>query len=380
MPTLDRVSVRGFKSICALDEFEMRGVNVLIGANGAGKSNFISLFRMFGELVEKRLQRFVRSEGGPQALLHGGRRGASKIEAEMTLHHIHYRVVLAPSGNTLAVASEEARFPGGEPMGQFVGTGRVPHVSRYGGRVESIGHYDEEARLPGAELGNKVPWSHICSSIASWSTVYHFHDTGPDTPVRQPQALRDNLRLKPDAANLGPFLRFLRERHPHQYRQIVETVRSAAPFFGDFAYRTAVGDQMDLEWLHADDPDTPLSPWQLSDGTLRFISLATLLLQPTELQPQLILIDEPELGLHPFALTLLAEMLQSASAARQVIVSTQSADLVSEFQPEDVVMVHRRDGESVFERLDSERLRDWLEDHALGDLWRANVVGGGPAR
>ena len=378
MPTLDRLTVRGFKSIRALDDFEMRGLNVLIGANGAGKSNFISLFRMLGELVEKRLQRFVRSEGGPQALLYGGRRGTSKIEVKLTLHHIHYRVELVPSGNTLAVASEEARFPEA-PMGKFLDTGLIPYVSRHAGRVESVGHYDEEARLPGADLGNEVPWSHVCSSIASWGRVYHFHDTSPDAPVRQSRSLRDNLLLKPDAANLGPFLRFLRERHSHQHRQIVETVWSAAPFFGDFAYRTAVGDQMELEWLHADDPDTPLGPGQLSDGTLRFISLATLLLQPTELQPQLILIDEPELGLHPFALTLLAEMLQAASEARQVVVSTQSADLVSQFRPEDVVVVNRKEGQSVIERLDSERLQDWLKEYSIGQLWKAEVIGGGPA-
>lgn len=135
---------------------------------------------------------------------------------------------------------------------------------------------------------------------------------------------------------------------------------------------------MELEWSHADDPDSVLGPFQLSDGTLRFVCLATLLLQPTDLQPGVILIDEPELGLHPYALTLLAEMLQHASDERQIIVSTQSADLVNELDPKDVVVVDRKDGASTFTRLDRSDLMDWLEDYALGDLWKMNVLGGRP--
>ena len=133
-------------------------------------------------------------------------------------------------------------------------------------------------------------------------------------------------------------------------------------------------------WFHADDPDTVLGPRQLSDGTLRFICLSTLLLQPVELQSELILIDEPELGLHPYAITLLAEMFQHAGDSRQVIASTQSADLVSELNPEDVVVVERKEGASTFRRLDRDDLRDWLEDYALGELWKMNILGGRPVR
>ena len=169
--------------------------------------------------------------------------------------------------------------------------------------------------------------------------------------------------------------------HPEHYRRIVETVRLAAPFFGDFIHRQHkdADEQIELEWCQADDPDSVLGPFQLSDGTLRFICLATLLLQPPDFQPGLILIDEPELGLHPAALTLLAEMLQHASDERQVIVSTQSADLVSELGPEDIVVVDRKDNASAFTRLEGDRLSGWLEDYALGELWKMNVLGGRPA-
>ena len=352
---IDQVTVRGFKSIRVLEEFELRGLNVLVGANGAGKSNLMSLFRMVSELAGKRLQLFVKREGRADALLFGGRRRTSVLDVELSFsgNSHRYGFSLEPVADGLAFAREYV-LPGGSTCS---------------------GHLEAKA----ASVTDGDFAAYVVPVMRDWQ-VYHFHDTSDVAGMRCPQAVRDNLRLKPDGANLGPFLRLLHERHPHEHREIVDAVRLAAPFFGGFVYRKDVDERMELEWHHVDDADTPLGPLQLSDGTLRFLCLATLLLQPTAMQPRLILIDEPELGLHPFALTLLAEMLQSASEARQVIVSTQSADLVSEFRPEDVVVVNRRDGESVFERLDPDRLQDWLKEYSLGDLWRANVVSGGPAR
>jgi len=171
----------------------------------------------------------------------------------------------------------------------------------------------------------------------------------------------------------------LREQHEDHYTRIVETVRMAAPFFRDFVYREDPGERLELEWHHNNDPDTVWGPRQLSDGTLRFICLTTLLLQPWHLQPHTILLDEPELGLHPYALTLLSALLRQTSQHRQLIVSTQSAELIGELAPEDVVVVNRKDGASVFERLEPERLGEWLEDYALGELWKMNVLGGRPS-
>jgi predicted ATPase len=216
-------------------------------------------------------------------------------------------------------------------------------------------------------------------AVRSWR-VFHFQDTSPLAPVRNAQPTRDNLRLKPDGSNLAPFLRMLREQHGESYRAIVETVRMVAPFFGDFVHRDEPGERIDLEWLEADDPDTPRGPLQLSDGTLRFICLATLLLQPRSLQPDTIIIDEPELGLHPYALAVLGGLLRQASETRQLIVSTQSVDLVNEFDADAVVVAARADGASVFRRLNADHLKEWLEDYSLGELWKMNVVGGRPAR
>ena len=362
MPRLDRLDIRGFKSIRALDGFEPRALNVLIGPNGAGKSNFIDLFRMLGRMADRSLQIFVAEQDGPDALLFGGRRRTKRIEAKFQFGTTTYRFSLVPAGSRLIFDSEETERVGTDSSTQTV----------IGGHIES-----ELKDADGRISDTFAPY--VRKAITGWR-VYHFHDTSATAPVRQAHHVRDNLVLKPDAGNLGAFLRRLRERYPDRHRQIVETVRLAAPFFGDFVYRKEIGDSIELEWFHADDPDTVLGPRQLSDGTLRFICLSTLLLQPVELQPELILIDEPELGLHPAALTLLAEMLQHAGDSRQVVASTQSADLVSELEPEDVVVVDRGEGASTFTRLDRDDLREWLEEYALGELWKMNIFGGRPGR
>jgi len=360
MAQLKRLTVRGYKSIYALEDFELRSLNVLIGANGAGKSNFISLFRMLADLVEQRLQLFVQKEGGPDALLFGTRKRTAKIDVKVEFEGIGYQFSLEPSGDRLRFASED-----------------MVSISEYQTATQSIGSGNFETKLPDVAQGPFLPY--VRKAMGAWR-VYHFHDTSKSAPVRVAQAVRDNLRLKSDAGNLAPYLRHLRERYTENYERIVQTVRMVAPFFGDFVYRKDPGERIELEWFEIDDPNTPLGVRQMSDGTLRFVCLATLLLQPTDLQPDTILIDEPELGLHPYALAVLADLLHQAAEARQLIVSTQSGELVNEFQPEEVIVVNRRDGASTFGRLDGEELADWLKDDALGDLWKLNVVGGRPAR
>jgi predicted ATPase len=157
-------------------------------------------------------------------------------------------------------------------------------------------------------------------------------------------------------------------------------VRLAAPFFDDFKLRPVPTNPelIQLEWSQTDS-DYPFRASQLSDGTLRFICLATALLQPSP--PPTMLFDEPELGLHPYALTLLATLFQQPSkgvGGGQIIVSTQSASLLNEFAPEDVIVVERVEGQSTFRRLDPADLSEWLQEYALGELWQKNVLGGRP--
>lgn len=182
--------------------------------------------------------------------------------------------------------------------------------------------------------------------------------------------------MKPDASNIAPFLYRLRRSFPKRFENIVSTIRLVAPFFSDFVDRPDLDEKVELEWYHVDQPDTPLRAHFLSDGTLRFICLTTLLLSFSSAST--ILIDEPELGLHPYAISILADLLTQASKNYQIIVSTQSVELVNELSPADIIVVDQQDGASSFQRLEEAKLHAWLEDYSLGELWKKNIFGGRP--
>jgi len=341
---------------------------VLVGANGAGKSNLVGFFHLLKEMVEQRLQVTIRkTEGGADSCLFLGPKTTEQFTARIRFGRNAYEFVLQPTAdNQFVFARETVEFSGD-----------------FGVQREDLGAGHSEAKIKGAKdeagvLGWRNVSSHVYESIASW-VVYHFHDTSLTSAVRRQRALNDNLTLRPNAENLAPYLFRLRQSHPRAYGRIRDVVRLAAPFFDDFVLRPMPEnpDWIQLEWRQTDS-DYPFRAHQLSDGTLRFICLATALLQPNP--PATILFDEPEIGLHPYALSLLAGMLQSYAAGgdQQVIVSTQSVQLLSEFAPEDVVVVDRENGESLFRRLDSAELSEWLAEYTVGELWQKNVIGGGP--
>lgn len=357
MSKITRITVRGYKSIRALEAFELRDLNVLIGANGAGKSNFISLFRLLTAVSERRLQLYVQKQGGPDALLHRGRKHTEHMEYLIELDKYGYFARLeATADNRLIFSDEQIEVNNG-------------HLQLGAGHTET--------EIKSASRSTGIP---LLKDTIIDSRVFHFHDTGDSARVKLVHPSNFNLRLNHDAANLAAFLRRLSKEFPDAYQRIVDTIRLAAPFFGDFVQRDPVGESIQLEWTEYNDPDTPLKAHMLSDGTLRFICLTTLLLQPAELLPDTILIDEPELGLHPYAIALLADMLQEASETSQLIISTQSVELLNHFNPENVIVVDRVHDESTFRRLDAGKLHDWLQDYSLGELWKQNVLGGRPAR
>ena len=191
--------------------------------------------------------------------------------------------------------------------------------------------------------------------------------------------VNDNRFLRPDGSNLSAFLYYLSVKHPDSYRLIVDTVRQAAPFLRDFQLEPQLlnPETIRLEWRHQGS-DAYFDASALSDGTLRFIGLATLFLQPQIHRPSVILVDEPELGLHPYAITLLGSLVKHVAGETQVIVSTQSPLLLDQFEPEDVLVADRVDGATQLSRLDAERLESWLDDYSLGQLWEKNELGGRP--
>jgi predicted ATPase len=268
---------------------------------------------------------------------------------------------------SLQITDERVQYLGGHELGNLRSIGK-------GSRESQLTALKTEAASGGQ--GRGVP-HYVHQAVSSW-TVYHFHDTSLLAPMRRDQSARDRGRLRPDASNLAAHLLFLRDTFTSTYTLIRDTVRMIAPFLDDFVLEPdekGGEEKVRLEWRQKGS-DYPFQPSQLSDGTMRFICLATSLLQPG--RPATIVIDEPELGLHPYAINLLADLIQSASERTQVVISTQSPILLDHFSPEDVVVVNRDDGRSVFERLEADRLTEWLQEYSVGELWQKNVVQGGP--
>lgn len=361
---IDRITLRGFKSIRELNDFPLRNLNILIGANGAGKSNFIGFFRFLRAMAEERLQRFVLEQGGGDGFFFLSPKYTQRISACLRFGQSVYEFELAPTvSGDMMIGNEQTR---------------LAH-----GRKSTAGKWTRESDLKRRhEEGTKTEWCGALNldiyNLVSSSVVYHFHDTSMLAPIRRSGSVRDNEYLRPEAVNLGAYLLMLRDRHQSRYESIRDTVRLAAPFFDDFKFRPrpSNGDEvLHLEWTQKGS-DYPFLVTQLSDGTLRFIALTTALLQPDP--PTTILLDEPELGLHPYALTLLAELLKKTTEKTQVIVSTQSASLLDNFEAEDVVVVERENGASTFKRLSSAELEEWLKDYSLGELWEKNIFGGRP--
>jgi predicted ATPase len=364
MARLERIEIEGYRSIREL-RLDLGALNILIGANGSGKSNLVGALGLLGDLVDRQLQLHVGRRGGANALLHSARRGPSDCASAHGLARSSTRRCSSPTvGDTFFFASERALL-------RTEGLPADSMTEEFG-----VGHKESAAaELGEAELTNLT--KEVFHAMRGWK-VFQFHDTSASAAIKQKHAIDDNRTLRPDGANLAALLYGLRQRAPNKYRAIVETIRAIAPFFDDFLLEPDAADArvIQLEWRHRSDPSY-FNAHSLSDGTLRFMCLTALLLQPAK--PSLIVIDEPELGLHPAAIVQLAAMLRIVAVDSQVIVATQSVTLLDQFASEHVIVVDRSNEESTFRRLSEDQVRGWIEDYSLGDLWLKNVLGGRPS-
>jgi predicted ATPase len=356
--SLTKITLEGYKSFRKL-ELELRPLNVLVGANGVGKSNLISFFRFLNAAVNSQLQRLVAEAGGADAFLRYGKKVTKKIWMQVEFGETNYEVeIRLDSTDSLQVASE-----GYQPPASDVRKNIEDSVYR---RVH-IGGSDFPFKLEDAF----DPIRFLINNIR----IHHFHDTSKTAAIKGWGALNDNIELRSDGENLAAILFKIRTQNLKAYQTIRDVIGSVAPYFDDFILRPNPlnMDTIRLEWREHDS-DYPFIARDLSDGTLRFMALTTLLLQPEP--PAIIVIDEPELGLHPFAIEKLAGLLQTASSRAQLIVATQSPQLIAALEPEDIIVADRKDGETTMQRLDAENLKDWLENYTLGELWQKNILGG----
>ena len=366
MAAVQKIQIQGFKSIRD-QELELGPLNVFIGGNGAGKSNLVGVFHFLRQVYRQDLQTYAGQAGGANAILHYGRKQTPRLS-------IRVEFPTSPSGETVniyefnLVPTDDDRFLFEKEKSSIWDKAR--HPKSYD---ENMGGGHSEARLTDLKTGIAA---HLREHLDSYR-IYHFHDTSSSAAMKQTGDLHDNRFLKADAGNLAAFLYRLQEKNPDHFENIEDTVRQVAPFFRRFSLQPNKlnPEKIRLEWEDKGG-DGFFGTATLSDGTLRFICLATLLLQP-EL-PSLILIDEPELGLHPAAIQVLAGLLQLASTKTQLIVATQSVTLINQLEPEQVWVVDRENGQSVFRHLQSADMTSWLDEYSLGELWEKNVLGGRP--
>jgi predicted ATPase len=335
---------------------DLTNINVLIGSNGAGKSNFISILELMQSIICGELSMYA-AKRGVSSLFFNGSKVTDNIVAEFYFGNYMYSFNLEMTdNNSLSI------------VGESIGEIHSPL---------SDGGYNESKLF---EWRNNAKANSIAihTVLEGHWRAYHFHDTSSNAKIKSAHNISNAVFLHKDAANLAAFLFRLMKNYPIEYGNILKAVQRIAPYFKDFVLKPEEENNeiIFLRWQEKG-CDEIFNPSQLSDGTLRFICLATLLLQPTQHQPATIIIDEPELGLHPYAITIFAELVKKAATKKQIIIATQSVELLDHFEAEDVVVVDRSENGSEFKRLDTERLAAWLEDdYTLGELWNKNIFGG----
>lgn len=346
---MDFIEIEGYKSIKKA-KIEICPINILIGANGAGKTNFLSFFEFLNNLYERKLQEYISLNGGEDKMLHHGGKITTKLLSKISFNENAntYSFILEKGSEDMVFIKENLW-----DKNDFV----------------SISEYDLEANIK----ISRTPIAYDLRSHLNNLKKYHFHDTGKYSSFNKLSHIdNDAYFLYEKGENLAAFLYKIQKNHPIVYNRIVKVIQSIAPYFSDFFFQPNKQDLLRLQWQDKYS-STVYGVSDLSDGTIRFIALTVLFMQPD--LPQTLIIDEPELGLHPSAISKLAGMIQSVAAkGTQVIVATQSIDLLSYFNPEDIIAVDLHDGASIFTRLKQEELEIWLTDYALGDLWKRNII------
>lgn len=362
---LTEITIAGYKSFGSEEmsqKISLSKVNIIVGPNGVGKSNFISFFKMLNFMMTGSFQTFVGQNGFASAVMHFGPKKTPVINASLTFKNENfidtYSFTLVRSINDSLIFSNESITSGTQTF-ELAGGQKESYLA-----TEYLEHSNEKA----------------VKTILSSCRAFQFHDTSSTANIRSYCPLSRNAYLMSDGGNVAAILYKLKndsEKSKKYYDRIVDYVRMVVPQFDDFVLEDK-NDSLLLSWREKDNPEYVLNAGQLSDGSLRFIALAVLFLQPPEVLPNVILIDEPELGLHPLAIDVLASMIKIASESCQVIVATQSARVLDDFDAEQIIVAEGENHSTVFKRLNREDLSVWLDDYSLSQLWEKNIIGGQP--
>lgn len=349
---MDYIEIKGYKSIKDI-RVDLAPINILIGANGSGKSNFISFFDFLNRLYNRKLNDYVALKGGDNKILHKGKKNTDTISFKMEFDN-------GQNGYS-------ARLQSGTDGFVFLSENLI-----YKGDPRNISRSGNEANIKTTDNFRAKYVKQYLSGLRK----YHFHDTGSNSPFSQYSNIQNDIYyFYEDGGNLAAFMYEIHETNKIVYNRIIKNIQSIAPYFSDFYFAPNSENNIRLQWTDKYS-DIVFGANDLSDGTIRFIALSVLFLQPD--LPDTIVIDEPELGLHPSAIAKLAGMIKSvADRGCQVILATQSTDLISHFLPEDIITVDQVNGHTEFNRLNSDNLQQWLDDFTIDDLWKRKIITGG---
>lgn len=357
------VTIEGFRSLRDIPNLELPQLAVLIGANGAGKSTLIRFFEMLSWMLKsKNLQEFIVRQGGGDDQFFMGARKTPRIHAELCLetasgqNDYQFDLVHISAGDSVMVMNEAYRFSA------------KGLTDRVWTKLSTVG---KESVL--GDQKNKTAQTII--NLLRQCSVYQFHDTSSNSAIHNRWDITESFRLRSDGGNLAPVLLDLQSNDNKRYQLIVKQIRRVLPTFNDFVLREEAGKIL-LRWA-GNQSDKVFGSHLTSDGSLRLFCLLTLLnLGPAQL-PDVMFFDEPELGLHPHAITLVAEMFKRLSKKRQIFIATQSPYLVDCFELENIIVASANNGETILKNLPREQYQEWLDDeYQLSEIWLKQVVGG----
>ena len=374
-PRIERVHIRGFRSLADVEFLPGAGANVLIGANGSGKSNFVHFFNMLSWMLKSRqLAEFIGREGGADDQLHGGNDTTPRLDAEIAIRtgtgRNDYQFSLAFAHPDQLLFTKEAFRYSRDDFDTEAAWNYLDSGHREA-RIVEVG----QAHGVGA-LGSSAQTARTVTYLLRNCRAFQFHNTGTTSNFKKSWDAADHAYMRTDGGNLAAILHWLEREDLHRYDLICRQIQRVLPGFDRFQIEEQYG-KVALRW-RSKLSDKTYGAHLTSDGSLRFFALATLLNLAEEMLPSVLLLDEPELGLHPMAIALVGDMIRSLAKNRQIIVATQSPLLVDVFDLDQVFVLEIQDGCTELRRPDADQLRTWLDEFSVGELWQKNLLGGRP--